>query len=55
MEIAVILVFFGLVISFGLCLGFKNRSKRENVFYIFSIIVSLTALLMKSLGYELFS
>ncbi|HWS43464.1 MAG TPA: hypothetical protein VN421_10310 [Pseudoflavonifractor sp.] len=46
---AIVLVFFALVIPLGLIRGFRRRSRRENVFYLFTIAVSLTALLFASL------
>ncbi len=50
MGIAVVIVFFAGVILLGLCRGFPGRSRRENVFYILSIGVSLTVLLIKSIA-----
>lgn len=49
MQIAVIIIFFVLVVLGGFCLGLLKRSKRENVFYIISILLSLTVLLIRSL------
>ena len=49
MEIAVVLVFFAGVILLGLSRGFRDRSRRENAFYILSIGISLTVLLIKSI------
>lgn len=48
MEIAVIIISFLIVIIFGFLLGFRKRSRRENVFYGISILVSLITLMYNS-------
>ena len=53
MEIFFILVFFAEIFLMGFTEGFKQRSKRENVFYALCITVSLTVLLLKSMPLEL--
>lgn len=49
MEIAIILLFIAAFFLFGLCRGFRSRSKGENVYYAFALMVCLTILLLKSL------
>ena len=49
MQTAVVLVFFALALLLGFCPGLRRRSKRENAFYLLSILLSLTVLLLKSL------
>ena len=48
MKVAVVIVFFALVVLLGFCPGLHRRSKRENIFYIVSILLSLSAVLFKS-------
>lgn len=49
MQTAVVLVFFALMLLLGFCPGVRRRSRRENVFYLVSMLLSLTVLLYKSL------
>ncbi len=51
MQSAVVIVFFALVLLLGFCPGLRNRSKRENAFYLLSILISFAALLLKSLEF----
>ena len=52
MEIFFILVFFAEIFFMGFTEGFRQRTKRENVFYALCIAVSLTVLLLKAMPLE---
>ena len=48
MQIIVILVFFGALCALGLCRGFRERSRGENIYYIAAMAVSLVVLILKA-------
>lgn len=48
MDIAIIILFFIVVIIFGFCRGIHHRTKSENAFYVLCIAISLSVLLLKS-------
>lgn len=49
MQAVIVIVFFVLVVLFGFFPMMRKRSKRENVFYAFSILISFVTMLVKSL------
>lgn len=48
MDLAVIFIFFICIIAMDLIRGFQKRATRENVFFIISIIIGFTAMMLKT-------
>ena len=48
MQIVVILILFGALCAFGLCRGFRERSRGENIYYISAMAISLVVLILKA-------
>lgn len=49
MEITAIILFYAVIVLLGFLREFRMRSKRENAFYLGSIVLSLAVILYESI------